>query len=199
MLKDEKNRHTNGMAVLFWIGILLGIVTAIPIPLGIRVLVGGVTKSMLANFSLFGSTIAVGVRLEEDGRLVLQTGKKRIVLNGKKKTENKSQSDKKQEKGIDSDAVRKLFAAIGWKSVTVEGVIGFEQKPAKTALITSSSIMIFDLIHNTILSNCAEFATNIVPDYERTRFELHVKIRQKFSLPLIIFLLLRILLQRRSK
>lgn len=199
MLKDEKNRHTNGMAVLFWIGILLGIVTAIPIPLGIRVLVGGVTKSMLANFSLFGSTIAVGVRLEDDGSLVLQTGKKRIVLNGKKKTENKSQSDKKQEKGIDSDAVRKLFAAIGWKSVSVEGVIGFEQKPAKTALIASSSIMIFDLIHNTILSNCAEFATNIVPDYERTRFELHVKIRQKFSLPLIIFLLLRILLQRRSK
>lgn len=187
------------MAVLFWIGILLGIVTAIPIPLGIRVLVGGVTKSMLANFSLFGSTIAVGVRLEDDGSLVLQTGKKRIVLNGKKKTENKSQSDKKQEKGIDSDAVRKLFAAIGWKSVAVEGVIGFEQKPAKTALIASSSIMIFDLIHNTILSNCAEFVTNIVPDYERTRFELHVKIRQKFSLPLIIFLLLRILLQRRSK
>lgn len=199
MLKDEKNRHTNGMAVLFWIGILIGIVTAIPIPLGIRVLVGGVTKSMLANFSLFGSTIAVGVRLEEDGRLVLQTGKKRIVLNGKKKTENKSQSDKKQEKGIDSDAVRKLVAAIGWKSVSVEGVIGFEQKPAKTALIASSSIMIFDLIHNTILSNCAEFVTNIVPDYERTRFELHVKIRQKFSLPLIIFMLLRILLQRRSK
>lgn len=199
MLKDEKNRHTNGMAVLFWIGILLGIVTAIPIPLGIRVLVGGVTKSMLANFSLFGSTIAVGVRLEDDGSLVLQTGKKRIVLNGKKKTENKSQSDKKQEKGIDSDAVRKLVAAIGWKSVAVEGVIGFEQKPAKTALIASSSIMIFDLIHNTILSNCAEFVTNIVPDYERTRFELHVKIRQKFSLPLIIFLLLRILLQRRSK
>ena len=60
-------------------------------------------------------------------------------------------------------------------------------------------IMIFDLIHNTILSNCAEFVTNIVPDYERTRFELHIKIRQKFSLPLIIFLLLRILLQRRSK
>ena len=199
MLKDEKNRHTNGMAVLFWIGILLGIVTAIPIPLGIRVLVGGVTKSMIANFSLFGSTIAVGVRLEDDGRLVLQTGKKRIVLNGKKKTENKSQSDKKQEKGIDSDAVRKLVAAIGWKSVAVEGVIGFEQKPAKTALIASSSIMIFDLIHNTILSNCAEFVTNIVPDYERTRFELHIKIRQKFSLPLIIFLLLRILLQRRSK
>lgn len=199
MLKDEKNRHTNGMAVLFWIGILIGIVTAIPIPLGIRVLVGGVTKSMLANFSLFGSTIAVGVRLEEDGRLVLQTGKKRIVLNGKKKTENKSQSDKKQEKGIDSDAVRKLVAAIGWKSVSVEGVIGFEQKPAKTALIASSSITISDLIHNTILSNCAEFVTNIVPDYERTRFELHVKIRQKFSLPLIIFMLLRILLQRRSK
>ena len=122
-----------------------------------------------------------------------------IVLNGKKKTENKSQSDKKQEKGIDSDAVRKLVAAIGWKSVSVEGVIGFEQKPAKTALIASSSIMIFDLIHNTILSNCAEFVTNIVPDYERTRFELHVKIRQKFSLPLIIFMLLRILLQRRSK
>ena len=199
MLKDEKNRHTNGMAVLFWIGILLGIVTAIPIPLGIRVLVGGVTKSMLANFSLFGSTIAVGVRLEDDGSLVLQTGKKRTVLNRKKKRDIESQSDRKQEKGIDSDAVRKLVAAIGWKSVAVEGVIGFEQKPAKTALIASSSIMIFNLIHNTILSNCAEFVTNIVPDYERTRFELHIKIRQKFSLPLIIFLLLRILLQRRSK
>lgn len=192
------------MAVLFWIGILLGIVTAIPIPLGIRVLVGGVTKSMLANFSLFGSTIAVGVRLEDDGSLVLQTGKKRTVLNRKKKRDIESQSDRKQEnrkqeKGIDSDAVRKLVAAIGWKSVSIDGVIGFEQKPAKTALIASSSIMIFNLIHNTILSNCAEFVTNIVPDYERTRFELHIKIRQKFSLPLIIFMLLRILLQRRSK